>query len=57
MATISITRDMILTEADMKAIKDSAPTELFITAIAPTVKKTDSQFNKGSEGKFDAYLR
>lgn len=57
MATISITRDIILTEDDMKVINESAPTDLFMSAIAPTVNRINSQPKESSKGKFGTYLR
>lgn len=55
MATISITREIVFTEEDLKKIKQSAPTERFLNAIKESSKPVERP--NRTEGRFDAYLR
>lgn len=55
MATISITREIVFTEEDLKKIKQSAPTKKFLDAIKKSSKPVERP--NRTEGRFDAYLR
>ena len=55
MATISITREIVFTEEDLKKIKKSSPTKKFLDAINKSYKPVEKP--NSTEGRFDAYLR
>ena len=55
MATISISREIVFTEEDLKKIKQSAPTKKFLDAIKKSSKPVEKP--NRTEGRFDAYLR